>query len=88
MKSVRKQIESNVRAYHGSIPDEVPGRQLSKQQLQDLWNEKIVTMEIVELLRYAHPSDRAELAYKAMEEGLITKAEASEFTKTVRFTEK
>lgn len=71
MASVRNEIERNVHAYHNG-------------QNSDLWNQKISNMEIVELLRHAHPDERSRLADKAIEAGLLTKEEGREFIRFVR----
>lgn len=87
MKSVRKEIEGNVRAYHTRIEndDDAPRtRTMPKDMLTAEWDRKISEMGIVELLRFAHPDDRSRLASKAMEEGLLTKEEAKEFIRFVR----
>ncbi len=86
MASVRKAIESNVLAYHSRINenDEAPKtRALTKAQLETEWNRKISEMDIIELIRFAHPEDRGNFARKALEEGLITKDQAREFVKFV-----
>ncbi len=87
MKSVRKEIEGNVRVYHTRIEndDDAPKtRTMSKDMLTAEWVRKISEMSMVELLRFAHPDDRSHLASKALEEGLLTKEEAKEFIRFVR----
>jgi len=87
MKSVRKEIEGNVRAYHTRIEedDKAPKtRTMSKTMLTAEWGRKISQMSVVELLRFAHPDDRSRLASKAVEEELLTKEEAKEFIRFVR----
>lgn len=87
MKSVRKEIEGNVRVYHTRIEndDDAPKtRTMSKDMLEAEWHRKISEISVVELLRFAHPDDRSRLASKAMEEGLLTKEEAKEFIRFVR----
>lgn len=86
MASVRKAIESNVLAYHSRIEedDKAPRtRTMTKDMLEAEWNRKISEMDIIELIRFAHPEDRGNFARKALEEGLITKDQAREFVKFV-----
>jgi len=45
--------------------------------------EKVAEMDLVELLRWAHPDERSRLAYSAMKEGILPTADAKEFTKVV-----
>lgn len=45
--------------------------------------EKIAEMDLVELLRWAHPDERSRFAFTALKEGDLTKEEAREFTKVV-----
>jgi len=86
MKSVRSEIENNVRMHHISMPDddEKPKREMKKAELQMAWEERIQTMPLPELLRFAHPDDRSRLASKAIEEGILTKEEGKEFIRFVR----
>lgn len=85
MTSVRKEIERNIRAYHGRINEneDAGNRELTKEQLQIEWDRKIAEMDIMELIRYAHPEDRGNFARKAMAEELITKEQAKEFIRFV-----
>jgi len=87
MEAVRKEIESNVRAYHTRIQedDDAPRTLLmSKVMLTAEWDRKISEMEIPELLRFIHPDDRSRLANKAIEAGILTKKEGKEFIRFVR----
>jgi hypothetical protein len=83
MRTLRTIIEGNVKAYHTNMPDFVKDRLHTKEQLQALWNKKISEMSFVELLRYAHPSDRDTYAMALLKMDAITKDEAREFVRFI-----